>query len=198
MKIMRTFFLFCFSTFFCFASVQKENIVLIHSYREGNLWTKEQSRGFRQSLGEHYNYHEFFMNTKILPENMFAKFAIKALEFIKEKKPLLVYVTDDNALRLVGRYTDESIPVVFSGINADVRESYPWYFKTNNIAGVLERPLINRVMLLCNKLLQINANRVLILMGTSTTSKAFFQNDLKSKKRVHYPRRPTCRGSTKQ
>ncbi len=153
----------------------------MHSYSKNISWVVNQSRGFRKNLGDKYRYTEYEMDTKRIDVAKFSAVASEILENIKRLKPSMVYVTDDNALRLVGRYVDASIPVVFSGINAHLWEDYPWLHETTNITGVLERPLIKRNIMETMNAFGIQASKILMLMDTSVTSQHFFKLELQSR-----------------
>ena len=61
--------------------------------------------------------------------------SLKELEFFQ---PDLMYCTDDIALELVGIYhtntSNDSLPILFTGINIDPQSAYPQYI------GTLDRP----------------------------------------------------------
>lgn len=163
------------------AAAGQNDVAIVHSYSSKISWVVNQSAGFRKELGDQYQYTEFDMDTKRIEQSKFQAVADDILAQIKELKPKVVYVTDDNALKLVGRYVDPAIPVVFSGVNANLREDYPWLLKSKNITGVLERPLIKRNLLETMRAFNINAKKILVLMDTSLTAQYFFKLDLHSK-----------------
>lgn len=159
---------------------QGKNIVIVHSYSLNIVeWVEGQEKGFKAIVGSGYKYHTFYMSTKRIPPETFAEKALEALTFVEEKQADLVYVTDDNATKLVGRFVSRDIPVVFSGVNAHIRKDYPWaLYPHRNITGVLERPLIKRTILEMNDAVSANIGKVLIILGTSPTGMGFFNNDL--------------------
>ncbi len=161
----------------------QNDVAIVHSYSDKISWVVNQSNGFRQRLGSDFQYTEYMMDTKEIKESEFDKVAADIIAKINHLKPTMVYVTDDNALKLVGRYVDPSIPVVFSGVNANLREDYPWLLKSNNITGVLERPLIKRNLIETMKAFDLKAKKILILMDDSLTAEYFFKLDLHSKQK---------------
>jgi len=165
-------------------SAREKNIVIVHSYNTDHVdWVPLQESGFKSKVGAEYTYHTFYMDTKNLPKEQYAEKAIEALTLIDKKRPHLVYVTDDNATRLVGRFVSREIPVVFSGVNANIRVDYPWILNDHqNITGVLERPLIKRGLVYLSEIVGVDLTKVLIIMGKSTSATAIFQNDLKGEK----------------
>lgn len=181
-------FVFCTiivgSLCFCYGqqTSEKRNIVIIHSYSGSNHWVANQEKGFRSIVGNHYQYYRFYMRTKQLPKQLFAEKALEALAYVQKIDPIMVYTTDDNAFRLVGRFVNPAVPVVFSGVNAHLREEYPWIINTQNITGVLERPLIKRSITELVTALELSPKKILILLGVSPTAKAFLLNDLEGRK----------------
>lgn len=161
---------------------QNREVLIVHSYHKDFDWTPNQEKGFKSVLGDGYDYKVFYMDTKKIPESEFEMKAREALEYYRRINPILVYTTDDNALRLVGRYVDKNTPVVYSGINANPREDYPWILNCQNITGVLERQLILHALSESIKAFHIDGKRALVMIGTSLTAKAIFNNDLYGKR----------------
>jgi len=161
----------------------KEKIIIVHSYSADISWVQTISEGIKDIIGEDYLYEEVYMDTKNIAPSKFQAAADSALEKIKATQPRLVLVSDDNALKLVGRYVDQSIPVVFGGINASLRDDYPWLYEVDNITGVLERPLIKRSLQEAVKVFGINTNKLLVMMDESQTAKHFFKVDLQSQEK---------------
>ncbi|MGB1238905.1 MAG: ABC transporter substrate-binding protein, partial [Pseudomonadales bacterium] len=160
------------------AFASKEKIIIVHSYSSDLSWVMSMADGIKKVLGDQYHYEEIFMDTKNIDPSEFQAVADSTLKRVNEVKPRLVLVSDDNALKLVGRYIDPSIPVIFGGINASLRDDYPWLFKVNNITGVLERPLIKRSLQEAVKVFGIKTSKLLVMMDDSQTAKHFFKVDL--------------------
>lgn len=140
-SFIKKFILFLFISISIFSANKK--ILIIGSYHKEFQFQQDYIDGIKHSLGKKYDYYEFFLNTKKLPESEFAAMSDKAFAYYKQVKPDLVVLGDDNALKLLkDRFILEKIPVVFLGINANIRN----YFKQrpNNFTGVLERPFYQR------------------------------------------------------
>ena len=172
---MKKFYLFFFLSFYIFS---KDIIVTIHSYSNDLVWTNEQNEFFKKNLGSNYDYTDFFMNTKRLKESEFKSVANSILLEIKKLKPKLVYITDDNALKYVGKYIDPSIPMIYSGINDSIRSEYPWLLERKNCFGLSERPLIFRTVSTIIEKLDFKNSNVLILLGDDSTGQGIFEFDL--------------------
>jgi hypothetical protein len=162
---------------------QKPLIVIVNSYSSTLEWTTDQVQGFKEKLGSDFDYLILDMNTKKHPITQHPAIASNILKIIKKINPNLVYVTDDNAFKWVARYINPKTPIVFSGVNAHLREDYPWFRKSNNITGVLERPLIKRSILESMRALNLAPQKILILLGDSPTAKAYLSYDLKNKRK---------------
>ena len=86
---------------------------------------------------------------------------------------------DDSALKYLGeRISRAGIPLVFMGVNNNPRV----YFKDgnlpNNLAGILERPLVDANVRLIYKLLPPRAKHILMMMDAGPTSQAFVNSTL--------------------
>ncbi len=169
--VLSLLFLLSFSSF-----AGEKDILIIHSYSTDMEWVVNQTKGIKNILGDQYNFHQFYLDTKKIPEKLFKTRAEKAMEMFQRIKPAIVFTTDDNALRLVGKRIIKRTPLVFSGINGDLRLDYPWVFQSKNVSGVLERQLIKRSILEIKKMLNIQG-KVLYLLGDSATAKAYYQNE---------------------
>ena len=156
----------------------QEKILIIHSYSSDNNWVQDQTNGIKNILGNEYKYFQFFMNTKKIPKTQFTMKATEAITYYKKIKPNLVFITDDNALKLLGITLSKDIPTVFGGINGNIKKDYPWIFDSINTTGVLERPLIKRSISQIKKALNIKG-KALLLLGNSTTANSFYNEEFK-------------------
>jgi len=156
----------------------QDKILIIHSYSSDNNWVQSQTKGIKNILGNDYKYFQFFMNTKKIPKNQFALKAQEAITYYKKVKPDLVFITDDNALKLLGLALEKDTPLVFGGINGNIKKDYPWILESINITGVLERPLIKRSISQIKKALDIKGKALLIL-GDSPTAHSFYNEEFK-------------------
>ncbi|MDE1462147.1 ABC transporter substrate-binding protein [Spartinivicinus poritis] len=158
-----------------------KDLLIIHSYsRSGSFtWIDDQTNGIKSMFGQSgYRFHEFELATKMIPESQFEEKANAAYKMVKQVNPGLVFLTDDNALKLMVPKIGKDIPIVFAGVNGNIRVDYPWLLKYANVTGILERPLMKRTIFQMKDALNLSLKKVLIIMGTSATGKAFFKNDL--------------------
>jgi ABC-type uncharacterized transport system substrate-binding protein len=122
------------------SSSPKYKILHVMSYHLPWEWNEDQLRGFKDALkGLDIDYKVFQMDTKRKStEEWKNRVGKEARDLIKTWKPDLVYTNDDNAQQYVGKYyVNQSLPFVFSGVNADPQEYGFWGSK--NITGILEQ-----------------------------------------------------------
>ncbi len=163
------------------AFAEGNKIAIVHSYSPTMSWVINLGDGVKKVLGDKYEYEEIFMDTKRIDKSKFKEVAEATLNKLESIKPRLVIVSDDNALKLVGRYIDAETPVVFAGINASLRDDYPWLFEKDNMTGILERPLIKRNLQETMEAFGLESKKILVLMDDSLTAQYFFKLDLDSK-----------------
>lgn len=162
-------------------AVAENKVMLIHSYHQEMKWVEDLTAGVKQELGDDYQLIIHHMDTKRLPKGMFGYSAERAFTAFQEQKPDLVIICDDNGFSLLGEQIAETTPVVFCGINSDIRRDYPWVINSNNITGVVERPMIKRSIVEFARATSIKLHQVLILLGDSLTADAIFHYDLGGK-----------------
>ncbi|MCX4029391.1 hypothetical protein H0A36_03030 [Endozoicomonas sp. SM1973] len=163
-----------------------KDLLIIHSYSraESNKWVSEQSQGIRSGFANSdYIFHELEMGTKKLPVDQFEAKATEILEQTKTIDPSLIFITDDNALKLMVPKLGKKIPIVFMGVNANIRLDYPWLLEYPNVTGILERPLIKRTIFLMKESLNLKPKKVLLLLGINQTGKAFLKIELNNQKK---------------
>ena len=174
---IKKFILFLFLSINIFSANKK--ILIIGSYHKEFQFQQDYIDGIKNTLGKKYDYYEFFLNTKKVPESEFVAMSDKAFDYYKEIKPDLVVLGDDNALKLLkDRFILEKIPVVFLGINANIRK----YFKQrpNNFTGVLERPFYQRNIAFVKEVVPY-LKEILIISDDSETSKTILQESFQGK-----------------
>lgn len=153
-------------------------VLVIHSYHADSVWVQGINQGLNEAFDNHLTTYHHYMNTKRTPPSEHQHAADKAWQAFIYHKPDLVIVCDDNALGMLGQKISDQVPVVFCGINGNIREDYPWAMDGREITGVMERPVIRRTAFLVNKATGLNASKALILLGKSTTAQAFRKHDL--------------------
>ncbi len=153
-------------------------VLVIHSYGPQSVWVKGIQKGLSATVPEDITLHHVYLDTKHLPTAHHAESAESGWNTFLELSPQLVVICDDNAMRLLGEKISREVPTVFCGINSNIRAEYPWVIDGRQITGVMERPLIRRAAFMIDKVVDFNANRALILLGSSTTANAIFKHDL--------------------
>ena len=169
---------------YCMAVNADNRIMLIHSYHQELQWVEDVTRGIREELLEGHALSIHYMDTKRIPVDMFQQAADEAFQEFKEQKPDLVIICDDNALKLLGLKISATTPLVFCGINGDIRADYPWVVKEAHVTGVMERPLIKRTIAEFIKQTGHHYKKALILLGGSPTARAFHLYDLGNQARL--------------
>lgn len=170
MKIIAALML-SFSLFMLSKQVSAADILVVESYHQEYSWDASYKKALIESLGDKYSLEFFQMDTKRLPASVHQTQADKAWQLYKSKRPRLVILGDDNALKYLGpRLAAEAVPVVYLGINNNPRS----YFETapHNFTGVLERPLFKRSIASLAKIIKPRPKKVLVLFDAGTTAKA--------------------------
>jgi ABC-type uncharacterized transport system substrate-binding protein len=147
------------------------DILVVESYHQEYSWDASYKRALIETLGDQYSLDFFQMDTKRLPASVHSEQAEKAWQIYKQKRPRLVILGDDNALKYLGpKLAKENVPVVYLGINNNPRS----YFETapSNFTGVLERPLFKRSIASLAKILKPRPKKILVLFDGGTTAKA--------------------------
>lgn len=156
------------------------DVFFVHSYHHGYPWVQAYFSAFKDELNPH-SLKDFQMDTKRLPESQFDIKAEQALSLIKEINPKLVVVSDDNALKLVGKPALEAgFPVVFLGVNNNPRQ---YVAMTDKVAGVLERPLFKRSVAELQRIVP-NLRKILVLLEDGITSTAIINTSFDG--RLHH------------
>ncbi|MFH2091739.1 MAG: ABC transporter substrate binding protein [Pseudomonadota bacterium] len=152
----------------CFSS--QKTILVIESYDSGYPWDISYKKGIESVLAKDYNIVYFEMDTKRLPPDQYEKRAQLAYEMYKKNQPVLVILGDDNALKFVGpKLSDTKTPVVYLGINNNPRDY--GLSQSENITGILERPLMKRSIIYISELIEPKLEKMLILFDSGNTSK---------------------------
>ena len=163
---------------------EERRVLVIHSYNQELFWVREVSRGIESILGPEAHLEFYYLDTKRLSPKLFELAAGRALAAYRSLQPDLVILVDDNALTLLGETIAVETPVVFCGINGDLRSKYQWVVNHPNVTGVLERPMIRRTIVESMKAMGVEVERVMVLLGQSPTAEAFFATDLNGQSRI--------------
>jgi len=138
--------------FFVFAALFFSNISLansskkelptcayISSYAPGYHWQDGIERGLKKSLNNQCRLRTFFMNTKkVFDEHKLVEIGNQAANFIRNTKPDVVVISDDNAVKyvLAPHFKNSDLPFVFCGIN-NSGKGYGLPYK--NTSGMIEK-----------------------------------------------------------
>lgn len=154
-------------------SVQAANdqVLVIHSYHQGYSWVDNINKGIKSSLSDVGVELEFFyMDTKRnTSQEWMKKQGQEAVNKIKQLKPEVVILADDNAQKFVGKkLVNTQYNLVFCGVNGWAKDyNYPG----NNVTGILERPhIVQSLQLLNNNVSGIE--QVALLTDDSPTATA--------------------------
>lgn len=163
------FSLYLLLCFYSLPSLSKQKVLIIESYHTEYEWDKSYIEGINSVFKDDYNLIYFQMDCKRLGKSAHQKRADLAWNYYLETQPDLVILGDDIALDYLGtRFDKTSTPTIYLGINNNPRHYNIHY--SDNISGVLERPLIKRSIPLITQLLPNKTQRVLVLLDNSATS----------------------------
>lgn len=153
-------------------------ILIVNSYGDDMDWVRVHNKALRREMGESATFHTFYMDTKRLPKSLHKLQADKAMALYEETRPDIVVLTDDNALKHLGKsIASRGTPVVYLGVNENPRR----YFDVDlPITGVLERPLFKRSIVFIKDLFRGKLHKCLIMFDDSTTSRATCSNVFKN------------------
>jgi ABC-type uncharacterized transport system substrate-binding protein len=173
-EIMKKIWLFILLLCLVSPLAAKKNVLIIESYHSEFSWDQSYIKGIKSVLQDDFELSYFQMDTKRLPKTAYQERANKAWQYAQQIKPDLVILGDDNALQYLGvRFSQTDIPVIYLGINNNPRNYH--VYKSKNITGVLERPLIKRAIPAITKLLTNKVNNVLLMFDNSQTSRIILE-----------------------
>lgn len=170
---MLRFINYCASILICFALVspadaQEKQIMVINSYHAEYPWVISHNTALNEQLEGKATLSFHYLDSKRLSRAESAAKATRILKIFKERRPDMVVLTDDFALKELGNAIMlEGIPVVFLGINANPRD----YLGAMTLAtGVLERPLLKRSIVYIKDILGDDFEKCLVLFDSGTTA----------------------------
>lgn len=159
-------FLFSFSVHTWAAKV-----LLVQSYHSEFEWDKSYIQGLKDTLHPDVELQTFQMDTKRVAASEYEKMAQLAWRKYQEFKPDVVVLGDDNALKFMWpKLFNESVSVVFLGINSNPREILSNFRGRAQVTGVLERPLFVKTLGELKKILPDQQLKVRIMFDTGITS----------------------------
>jgi len=178
---MRYFLLFSILFLnFLNANTNKE-VLLIHSYHKGYLWSDDISKAIENNFAKYKNIEltTVYMDTKRVYNKSYLKALAKLYkeQFINRKFDLVI-ISDNNAFDFLKDYYEylfKGVPVLFCGLNnysKNTLEKLPF----KNISGVVEAVDIDKNFELISKL-HPDIKNLLIINDKSPTAKAI-KNEL--------------------
>ena len=173
---MKYFLLFSILFFnFLFANQTKE-VLLIHSYHKGYIWSDDISKTIEKNLEKQKNIEltTVYMDTKKIDDSSYLEnlYNLYKQQFFNRKFDLII-ISDNNAFDFISKYYDhlfKDTPVLFCGIN-NYNKNMLDKLNFKNISGVAEDVDIEKNFELISKL-HPNVKNLLIINDTSTTGYA--------------------------
>ena len=153
-----------------------KEVLLIHSYHKGYIWTDDISKTIEKSFDEHKNIEltTVYMDTKRIDDSLYlANLAnLYKQQFLNRKFDLII-ISDNNAFDFLSKYYDylfKDTPVLFCGLNNYTKSNLE-NLTFKNISGVAEEVDIEKNFELIAKL-HPNLKNLLIINDNSITGLA--------------------------
>lgn len=166
-----------------FASAKTLKAIIISSYHK----ELEQKRQMVSSIIENHQgviKKVLYLNSKRVPREKLSNKVSSFLNIIDQENIKLVYICDDNALKLFGNHlAKRDLTVIFTGINTNPRIYFSKNSIPQNFYGVLEKPFYNRAALKLSSLFK-GSNKSVIIFDNSETSKIIISDFFKNKSTV--------------
>jgi PAS domain S-box-containing protein len=174
MKYFLLFSILFFNTLF--ANSSKE-VLLLHSYQKGYIWTDDISKTIENNFSKHKDIEltTVFMDTKRIDDSSYLNSLAKLYKQQFEGRVFdLVIVSDNTAFDFIIKYHDylfKDIPVLFCGINNFDKSLLDENSMKNYMSGVAEEVDLEKNFELISKL-HPNLKNLLIINDTSITGYA--------------------------
>jgi len=149
---------------------KEKDVLVVHSYHQGYLWTDDFQKGLNDVLSEHNIPNRvLYLDTKRHQSKQYLDQLIQlyTVKFQNEKYRAII-VNDNNALEMINRlgYLLKDTPVIFSGINGYQASMHSHL----NATGVISRVEIQGNIELIGRL-QPDINKIYVITGNSNTDK---------------------------
>jgi hypothetical protein len=162
----------------CAVRASAATILVIQSYHAEYAWDAEWLQTLRLRLTPEHTLLTFELDTKRLPREEFAARAGLAMDAYRRHAPDVVVLADDNACRLLGsQLVAAGARIIYMGVNGNPRD-YGLH-GPENVAGVIERPLVKRTLSYLSRLEGLTLRRALMLFDSGTTSQLIFRTVLR-------------------
>ena len=175
MKRILLFSLLFFTTFL-YAQNSKE-VLLIHSYHKGYIWTNDISNAIEKEFSNHKNIEltTVYMDTKRVSNPKYIDSLVTLYkEQFKNRKFDLILVSDNNAFDFIIKYHQQlfiDIPVLFCGINNFDKVLLDENNMKNFMSGVVEQVDLEKNLELISDL-HPKLENLIIINDTSSTGLA--------------------------
>ena len=175
MKRILLFSLLFFTTFL-YAQNTKE-VLLIHSYHKGYIWTNDISNAIEKEFSNHKNIEltTVYMDTKRVSNPKYLDSLVTLYkEQFKNRKFDLILVSDNNAFDFIIKYHNQlfkEIPVLFCGINNFDKALLDENNMKNFMSGVVEQVDLEKNLELISDL-HPKLENLIIINDTSSTGLA--------------------------
>ncbi len=173
---MKYFLLFSILFLTFLQANQNKEVLLIHSYHKGYVWTDDISKTIEKNFDEHKDIEltTVYMDTKRIDDDSYLENLAKLYkQQFSNRKFDLIIISDNNAFDFLSKYYDflfKDTPLLFCGINNYSKEILD-KLSFSNISGVAEEVDIEKNFELISKL-HPNLNNLLIINDNSTTGLA--------------------------
>ena len=173
---MKYFLLFSILFFNFLQANELKEVLLIHSYHKGYIWTDDISKTIEKNFSSDKNIEltTVYMDTKRIDEPSYIENLAKLYkQQFAEREFDLIIISDNNAFDFMELYYDylfKNIPVLFCGIN-NYNKNMLDKLTFKNISGVAEEVDIEKNFELISRL-HPNLKNLLIINDTSTTGYA--------------------------
>jgi len=170
--VLLAWFVICL--FVSTAWAEKAEVMIINSYNADHFWVKGHNQALAKALANRATLRYRYLDSKNLPSEEYEKRADAIWEECKRLHPKVVVLTDDNAVRLLGkRIMSANIPVVFLGVNLNPRE---YLGKMSLATGVLEHPLFKRSLSYLEGIPELHCRHCRVLFDSSVTAHAMLKH----------------------
>ena len=162
---------------FLFANNTSKEVLLIHSYHKGYIWSDDISKSIENQFKNHNNIElsTIYMDTKMIDDSIYLNNLAKLYkQQFEGRKFDLIIVSDNNAFDFVIKYHEylfKDLPVLFCGINNFDKALLDENNMKRYMTGVVEQVDLEKNFELISKL-HPNLKNLLIINDTSTTGYA--------------------------
>lgn len=158
---------------------RKSKVMVVNSYHAEHPWVQAHNGALKTQLAAKADLTIVNLDTKRVSPGEYQVRAEIAYGRVVLDSPDVVVLTDDNAVKLLGKKVMAlGIPVVFLGVNENPRT----YLGNMYLAtGVLERPLYKRSLVYLQDIVGVPLRKCLILFDSGTTAQVILESVFKGK-----------------